>query len=157
MALAIIGVSRCGVCEELVTSSDELVQFPPFVSNEADRLYFFSDSTFQQKIVENHELGAWAVSFLNEFESVSGPQGRLCAHCGFQILDFRDCFSIGVVSSSIASPLAFFNNVQLHVSHIRLWEHTLRCHAVFSEAIVTGELSGRAAMQIVNELRDVGL
>lgn len=121
MALFVPGM-LCRLCGQPMTAEHEIVMFRPFVPNERDPLFQFSDVVLHASCFRQHPLSEKAVKLHERAIQSSRPGNRVCIVCGQAILAPDDYFGAGLVSSNPASPLFEFNFVQLHCSHLSQWD-----------------------------------
>jgi hypothetical protein len=155
MALLFVGHSECGICKQTIESAGEAAGFGAFVLNESDPLYRFSDGVFHQRCLEADVLGRRCLEVADRFDERCGPAVRRCAVCGEAMLDHRDAFGFGVLSSDPASRLYELNFLMLHCSHVSDWSGVAEALALLRGALSDGELSGRGVEVRVEELESL--
>jgi hypothetical protein len=110
--------------------ADEIVMFPPFVSNKRDPLYAFSDGIFHRACVGNDALLAQATKFANEARDRNLPMNRACVICRKLITEPEDYFGAGYLTSDEANPAFAFNFVQFHKRHFAEWKQASEFRSV---------------------------
>jgi hypothetical protein len=120
MAVFIPGM-HCSISGRRIDSADDAILFPPFVSNEADPLYIFSDGVFHRDAFAAHPLAKSALGRLEEARTRISPMKRLCIVCGEEIRDPDDYLGLGHLTDNASDFLQQFNYAQFHVSHLANW------------------------------------
>lgn len=123
-------------------SGDRVIVFSPFVANERDPLFIFSDGVFHEECVDQHPLGSTALAVHQETVERLAPSRRLCDACGCLIVDPDDYFTTGYLTSDPADPLHAFNFVQLHRSHFSVWPRMTELRRLLEEERARGRWQG---------------
>jgi hypothetical protein len=120
MAIYVPGV-ECGICHRPVTNAGEAIGFPPFVANEADPLWMFSDALLHKDCFLNHPLGSRASARLKEVQESAVQSRLLCVVCGERISNPDSLVPLGHLTGDSAHPLWRFNYSHLHRACISKW------------------------------------
>ena len=118
MAIVLRGKSKCSICGKVLEEGQEIVMFSPFVSNEMDPLWMFSDAAFHASCFQEHPLAKDALKRSEELMKHTGPGNHTCVVCKEEIKDFDDYFALGHLLSDPAHPLYRYNYLRAHRSHL---------------------------------------
>src|SRR5262245_10041936 len=99
MALFIPGM-HCAISGKTIRRIEDAVLFPPFISNEADPLFIFSDAVVDRETFLKHPLAAEAQKRLEEGQARTAPDKRRCLICGELITHPDDYVGLGYLVSS---------------------------------------------------------
>ncbi len=151
MALFIPGM-QCVLSGRTITSVNEAVMFPPFVSNEADELFVFSDAVVHADIFREHPLASRAQARYEEFHERMAPANRLCVACGQRITDPDDYLCLGHLIADSTQALHRFNYAHFHRSCLSRWPElpVLICELKMLSA--TGAWKGVGLEQLIREI-----
>jgi hypothetical protein len=141
MAIIIRGMP-CRICGHAMEERDELVGFPPFVTNASDPLIFFSDGAFHEECFNAHPLAEAVVERLEEGRRAAKPWPPTCRVCGQTVTDHNDLFGTGHLSANPDDPLCEFNHVFAHESCVREWTRREALERLLKAAIASGEWTG---------------
>ena len=120
MGLFIPGM-RCVLSGKVISSCDEAVVFPPFVSNEVDELFVFSDAVIHAEVFKQHPLASKAQERFEEFRQKMAPNNRNCFICAQLVNNPDDYFGIGYLTADRQNELFLYNYAHFHMSCIRSW------------------------------------
>src|SRR4051812_796785 len=112
MAVVVNG-TPCAICGRPITGQD-LMLFPPFVTNQNDALWPFSDNAFHTECLSRHPLRQRAQAQKTAFLRRTGPGMRKCAVCGLEIAQPDNYVPIGYLTDDPSDPLSAFNYLHLH-------------------------------------------
>src|ERR1043165_2395557 len=143
MAILIDGMP-CGICGRAMSAREELVSFPPFVANEADPLFPFSDGVFHNDCFDAHPLSRVTRARLMEMQSHTDPKSRRCVVCQRLITDPDDFVSVGHLTDDTPSWLHALNYSCLHRSCIPLWSERTAVVTYLEEQLALGNWRGKA-------------
>lgn len=115
MAIFVPGM-RCAISGRTINSASEAVAFPPFVANEADPLYVFSDAVVHAEVFRTHPLAAEIQGRLEEARQRTAPGSRRCLICGQLVTDPDNYLGLGHLVEDRAHPLYRFNYAHFHRS-----------------------------------------
>jgi hypothetical protein len=121
MAIVIRGKSTCVICGKILQEGQELVCFSPFVWNELDPLWKFSDAAVHETCFREDALAEKAQKRYDELESHIFPRNRLCGVCKQEITHPDDYFSLGHLRESPEDILSAYNYTQAHRSCFPRW------------------------------------
>ena len=120
----------CAICAGPVGTGAK-VGFAPFVFNENDPLYTWSDSVVHRACLETHPSRELALRAKEALEGEGGVSGLPCVVCGHALGSMgSEWFVTWVLSSDPHSPLFEFNHVWLHKAHFPAWVSAARCQSV---------------------------
>jgi DNA-directed RNA polymerase subunit N (RpoN/RPB10) len=156
MATFIPGM-RCAISGRVIGSASEAVAFPPFVANESDPLYIFSDAVIHADVFRTHALAADAQSRLEEARQRTAPSNRRCFICGQLITDPDNYFGLGYLVESRASPLSRFNYAHFHRSCLATWQGLPELIADIEQLDSSGAWKGEALKRLIAALRAVAV
>ena len=131
-------------------ASDDVRLFSPFVSNEADPLWPFSDGTFHRVCLQKDEHGELAIAMSSEVNSSRTDHRRAGG---------RTYFTTAVVTSARTDPLFAYNNLRIDPASLPVASEGERAVAVrFLDLLVTalaeGRVKGLGLDRLVRELTD---
>jgi hypothetical protein len=121
MAIVIRGKSTCVICGKILQEGQELVCFSPFVGNELDPLWEFSDAACHEICFREDPRAKEAQSRYEELRSRTSPGNRSCVVCKQQIMDPDDYFSLAHLTDDPENGLYRFNYKQAHRSCLPRW------------------------------------
>jgi hypothetical protein len=154
MAILVRGSTRCPICGEIIAENDPATAFPPFVSNERDPLFFFSDAAFHERCLDDHPDGAAARKLAAEVREHSEPDQRICVVCGEPIRDPDDFLGFGYLIGDNELAASRFNYTQLHRSHIGRWADLPAALTALEQLRDSGNWQGDWLAKLVGELRE---
>lgn len=155
MALLIYGKTVCSLCGRVIEQNEPTCSFPPFVVNESDPCFVFSDGAFHEACVHKHKHGADALRRIDEWASRVGPGKRKCVVCRLEVVDPDDYLLFEHLSEREGDPLRAFNYTHLHKSCLPRWEIRPRFVELASAALASGFWEGPYLARLLSEL-DVG-
>ena len=142
MAILLRGMTKCGVCGEVIQGGDEAILFPYVISNENDPIWRLSDSSCHIACVGLSPELQKLVTITEEHYRRTGPGKRKCEVCGEEILDPDDCLMFGYLGDPATEALARFNFTHLHKSHAVDWKPAASFVAMAHAAIDEGRWGG---------------
>lgn len=151
MAL-VIGGMECPLCGRAIGQEQEIVAFPPFVQNEADPLWLYSDGVFHAEHFHRHPLADAARSRMREVLGHVLPESCRCQVCEAIIADPDDYLSLGHLTADATDPLHRYNYTRLHRSHLPDWADLDRVTALLIDARRSGSVKGRAITWLLAHL-----
>jgi len=152
MAIFIPGMP-CAISGKPIMRVDDLVAFPPFVANEADPLYVFSDAVIDRDVFLSDPRADDVQVRYEEFRERTSPTNRICAVCGNRFTDPDDYLGFGHLVSDPRHPLHPFNYTQVHRSCVPRWDQTDRVLELLERLQVSGEWRGSALARLIDSLR----
>ncbi|MBN8709292.1 MAG: hypothetical protein J0I10_07915 [Verrucomicrobia bacterium] len=153
MAIFIPGM-HCAVSGKAIASSDEVVAFPAFVSNQADPLYVFSDAVVHVEAFQKHPLADKVQARYSEFRERNAPKSRLCFICGKQIADPDDYLGLGYLIDDQSHPLFRFNYAHFHRCCLRGWNELPALLDQIKDFDRSGQWKGDGLKWLVKVLRN---
>jgi hypothetical protein len=153
MVLVIRGATRCAICHQLLVIDDDIVAFPPFVSNRIDPLYRFSDAAFHARCFHANPLSEDAERRRAELASMTERARRLCVVCGVRIEKPDEYLALGHLGERGEGPLERFNYLQFHRQHLPQWPDLGELIGMLEEAKRDGRWDGPAIDWLLDELR----
>lgn len=121
MALFVEG-TECPLCGRPIYRNQEPILFPPFVSNQADPLWLFSDGVFHSDCFLRHPLADSALARLARFKEHSKIWPPFCALCHNRIDNPDQHFTFGHLTDDDNNPLKNYNYLHLHKDCMRNWQ-----------------------------------
>ena len=154
MATYIAGM-RCAISGRLIESVKEAVAFPPFVANEADPLYVFSDAVVHADVFRTHPLAADAQARVEEARQRTAPSNRRCFICNQPITDPDNYMGLGYLVGDRSSPLSRFNYAHFHRSCLATWQGLSELIREIEKLDSSGAWKGEALKRSIASLRSV--
>lgn len=155
MAIFITGMT-CKLCGQPMKSDDDIISFPPFVSNSKDVLYLFNDGSFHKVCFESHPLSNKAIERLKlHFENNSASR-RICRITNEHIDDPDDFFSLGYLTSDDESELAKWNYAHFKKSAIKNWDKLDIIIDLLEHHQARSEWEHSDLQWIIDELKSLG-
>jgi hypothetical protein len=152
MALLIYGKSVCSLCDRVIKQEEPTCSFPPFVVNELDPCFVFSDGAFHETCVRKHKHGADALRRVDEWASKVGPGKRKCVVCKTEVTDPDDYLLIEHLSDREGDPLRAFNYTHLHKSCLPKWDSRLRFIELANAMLASGSWKGPYLAWLIKEV-----
>lgn len=122
MSLVILGKTACALCGEPLLEGQLIQSLPPFVWNEADPLYAFSDAAFHEDCLQRDPASAQVHAAVSEILGRTGPGRRTCAVCSVEVDDPDDYLLLPRLTGDKRHAAHRFNYIHLHKSHVARWE-----------------------------------
>jgi hypothetical protein len=154
MAIVIRGKSKCVLCGNLLRDGDEVVSFSPFVSNELDPLWKFSDAGFHVNCFHQDALSEKAQQRYEELRNHVGLGNRTCVVCKTEITDPDDYFAVGHLTDDREHPLYRYNYVQAHRSCLPQWSELSQLSGLIEDVQKSGAWRGQALKTLLRELKE---
>lgn len=154
MAILILGKSVCSLCSRGITESDPVVSFGPFVANQLDPLWRFSDGVFHDQCFRKEPLAHKAIARQEELLRAAAPAGRRCRVCSQRIERPDDYILVPHLTDNPSSSAYDFNYSQFHRSCLRLWPHRVRLLSIIDELSRSGAWRGQALSMLRRELAE---
>jgi hypothetical protein len=151
MAIFISGMI-CPICSQPIEGTDEFVAFPPFVENEIDPLWIFSDSVLHQKCFDEHPLSTQAL-LRYEVTRKLRVRPKTCVVCKMDVTTPDDYFVLGHLTDDINDPLFEYNYTQFHLSHLSQWADLDLICALITEARRSGKMKGKGVDWMLSRLQ----
>jgi hypothetical protein len=127
--------------------------FSPFISNEADTLWFFSDGVFHEDCLHKHTNGTRALALHAELLKRNSPPNRFCWITGTLITDPDRYLSTGVLTSNPSDPLYRFNFAQFDRAALMNWSERKTLEALLVEALSEGRLKGKGIEWLLRQIQ----
>ena len=156
MALLIYGRSACSLCGQVMKQEDPTCLFPPFVMNELDPCFEFSDGAFHDACVRKHKYGADALRRVDEWFSKVGPGKRKCVVCKSEVTDPDDYLLIEHLSDREGDSLQAFNYTHLHKSCLSRWDNRSCFIELASVALTSGSWKGPYLAWLIEKVEGEG-
>jgi hypothetical protein len=134
--------TKCRICGVAATAQPPYVMFPPFVANELDPLFPFSDAVVHEACLRTHPWGPAARAVRALIHEQNANSVRRCVVCQEAITDPDDYLTTWYLTSDTRSPLFRFNWVQLHRRHLDQWEDWPEVQRILGEMRVAGSWIG---------------
>ncbi|MBL8297957.1 MAG: hypothetical protein JNN30_06350 [Rhodanobacteraceae bacterium] len=152
MALLIYGKSVCALCGRVINQNELTCSFPPFVVNELDACFVFSDGAFHEACVRKHMHGIDALRRVDEWASRVGPGKRKCIVCEMEVADPDDYLLIDHLSDREEDPLREFNYTHLHRSYVQKWNSRSRFVDLAAAALASDSWKGPYLIRLIEEI-----
>ena len=152
MAIIIRGKSKCTLCGKFLEEGQEVVAFSPFVGNELDPLWVFSDAGFHADCFHQHPLSGEAKARYENSLKRTGPHNRVCVVCKREIKDPDDYFTLGYLVSDRFHPLFPYNYTQAHCSCLPKWPECFHLYELIKDLAQSGDWRGNGLEQILTLL-----
>lgn len=153
MAIIIKGSSVCPLCGQIIKESDEIISFPPFISDELDPLSEFSDTGFHSGCFRQHPLSENAEKCYRDILEQTRYDRRDCVVCGHKITDPDDYFTLGYLTSDPKHPLHRYNHIQFHRSCMTEWRDLTVFYNLLNKFWKAGKMRGPALKSLLDEIR----
>lgn len=153
MAIILRGKTNCPLCGKLLEEGQEIVSFSPFISNDLDALWPFSDAAFHSTCFHNHPLSSEAIARDEEARKKTGPGNRACVVCNVQIKDPDDYFALGYLVSDLRKPLYPYNYTQAHISCLPQWPELLHVYDLIKDLKQSGKWKGKGLDDLISILQ----
>ena len=151
MAILIYGES-CPLCGLPIDKCNRSVSFPPFVGNELDPLFAFSDSAFHEDCFRRHPLAESATAVVDDMQAKLLPINRNCTVCETPITDPDEYCSLGLLTSDKASPLWTYNFTQFHRTCLASWPQSALVRGLLQDMASSGKWRGKALQWLLKRL-----
>jgi hypothetical protein len=122
MAMVFSNISKCPICGEVLNENKEYTMFPPFISNIKDPMFMFGDSGIHLSCLNNHPMGKKALLFREKFHEIKPSVNSKCLLDGNPIIDPRDIFIIGLLTSNEEEELFKYNFLVFNRKNIGKWK-----------------------------------
>jgi len=107
----------CKICGQPILDIQEKTQFPCFVLNKSDILYFFNDSVFHKQCFESNTLRHKCLAVYEEFNKKI--KIKRCGICKRNIVSPDDYIFIGCLSSNKNNDDSKYNFTSYHKGCLR--------------------------------------
>jgi hypothetical protein len=153
MAIVIRGKSKCPLCGKLIEEGQEIESFSPFVANELDPLYMFTDGAFHSTCFYNHPLAEKAQARWAEIVERNGRGKRLCVVCKREIKHPDDYFTIGHLVEDRNHSLYRYNYCEAHRSCLPRWSELPYVYKLIEDLRESGTWEGPTLDRLLSELK----
>jgi hypothetical protein len=114
MAILLSRKTVCPLCGRIIADGEKAIGFPPFVANEVDPLYIFSDGVFHASCFRQDPLAKQAEARYSESRKRTSPLARQCRICG-RVIDSPDEYlGLGHLTDDPSEPVHAMNYAQFH-------------------------------------------
>jgi hypothetical protein len=152
MAVFIVGRTCCPLCERVIKEGEDIISFSPFVANQLDPLWIFSDGVFHADCFHREPLSHKALERYQEIRRRLGPGNRFCVVCEEEIKDPDNYFTLGYLTEDESEPLYKYNYTQVHRSCLSNWPELSRVFAEIDKFNISGKWEGDALDRILADL-----
>jgi hypothetical protein len=142
MAILVRGM-KCQLCGCPMLNEHSVVTFSPFVANEADPLFFFSDGAFHSECFHKHPLADKAEIRHREVLESRKPINRRCLICGNLITEPNDYLPFGHLTDDATHPLHRFNYSHVHRSCLPRWSELSLVYELAAKELASGAWKGK--------------
>lgn len=156
MAIFIPGMC-CALSGRSIESIDDAVLFPPFILNEADPLFVFSDAVIHRDVFHTHHLANAAQTRLNEAFKGAALSNRVCKVCGQPTVDPIDYIGFGHLIEDQTHALYRYNYAHFHKSCLARWSETHGLITILESFCRSGFWQGNALERLLNDLRSLSV
>ncbi|MCB9916690.1 MAG: hypothetical protein H6828_16320 [Planctomycetes bacterium] len=122
MAIFLLGLSRCPICEEVHETSEGVELLPAVAWGESDPLWELSDAAVHASCLAPDPRQPLLARVLEAFERNRLLAPPRCLACGGEIDDPRDYIGLPWLTHDEADPLAAYSFRLIHASHVRTWK-----------------------------------
>jgi hypothetical protein len=154
MAIVIVGQTPCLLCGTLLAQGQRTVQFPPFVANEADPIWKFSDAAMHEECFRGDPLAAAAESRYRELRERGDPAKSRCHVCGNRITNPGGFFPFGYLTGDVSHRLYRLNYAVFHRSCLPRWSELASMRELATAQLKSGLWKGRGMRGLVEALAD---
>lgn len=158
MALLVYG-TLCPLCGEPMIEGQKLRVFSPFVANEADPLWGFSDRAFHEDCFRRHPLADRVERRWRETTKHRSPERRICILCKSIINNPNEYISFGHLTEDTSNPLHRLNFAAFHRACLSNWSDISYIYSLATMQITSGLWKGHGMKWLVDtlqQLRDQG-
>ncbi|PWV55755.1 hypothetical protein [Chitinophaga sp. S165] len=120
MAILIEGQSECVICKCKLQEFEDIIMFPPLISNINDRIYPFSDSGVHKKCLTRHPLAADVIHYREQYDQFNNKRPIIDVE-GNIIENPREIISWGLLTSDPSEELHRYNFLTLNRKRIANW------------------------------------
>jgi hypothetical protein len=156
MAIVILGKTVCPICSRAIEDGQQVVSFPPIVTNELDPLFVFHDSALHEECFRHHTLAEAATRRLEEMREKTAPFNRRCSVCTRLILEPDDYFTFGHLVTAEDHALWPYNFAQFHRSCLPVWQDRALVRSLLEELLSSGKWKGPALGWVLDGLTAAG-
>jgi hypothetical protein len=122
MGILILNKTLCPICLWPIREGDDYYDFPPFIANTKEPLYFFNDRTFHVKCLKQTKKGETAKAYAESFIEKVKPSNRRCIIGGNLITEFESHIFIDLLTSDQKSFLHQFNFAHIDKKNLANWQ-----------------------------------
>lgn len=153
MAILIFGMA-CKICGKPMHQGQNLICFSPFVENELDALWFFTDACFHQDCFWAHPLALEADQRHRMTVSQASAKNRICIKCNKPITTPDDWIPFGRLGD-IFSELEKYNYAHVHRACLSEWGDLEVVRNSIRSSLDKGAIRGRGYNWLLNQLSQV--
>jgi len=153
MAILVSG-ALCPLCGQPMLNGQKTVTFSPFVANEADPVWKFSDGAFHEECFRRDPLADAAEHRWREFNERRSPAHRQCHVCEKPITDPSDYAPFGHLTDD---PSHHLHQLNFAVFHRSCLPHWLELGSVYELAVMqlrSGAWKGRGMQWLIDTLKN---
>lgn len=151
MAILIDG-QACPLCGLSMNGDSEVICFRPFVQNDRDPLFAFSDSCFHRSCFERDERAPSVVKRYNEYVDSSKRWPPQCVVCKLTIATPDEHFGFGFLTGDSPSVLANFNYAHAHRRCLPALPLLVEVFSELKSMRTAGQWTGKAVDGLIGEL-----
>jgi hypothetical protein len=155
MAVFIAGATTCPICNLVVQSGDDVLNFPPLFLNHRHEVFEVTDAVVHRACLMQRPYSAQALEKLETYER-RRDERKHCKICRKPIDSPDDYFGTGPLSDDPDEPIARFDWFEAHVHCLREWEGTAGLTAALSAASASPDWEGDALQGLVTRLKEIG-
>jgi hypothetical protein len=146
----------CSISGQAIESVENAMIFPPFLTNEADPLFVFSDAVIELKVFKDHQLAADALNRLKEVKENRPPNNIICTVCKCKIVDPDDYIGFGHLVKVGTHTASSFNYCHLHKSCVCKWNNYSATIAELRNLLASQYWRGPWLKQLLTALEATG-
>jgi hypothetical protein len=154
MAIVILGKTTCLLCGKPLLQGQKTVQLSPFVANEADPIWKFSDGAFHEECFRRDPLADMAERRYREFKEHETSAHRRCHVCGKPLLSPNDYIPFGYLTDDPSHALYRLNYAAFHRSCLPSWSEIGSVYELATAQMRSGAWKGRGMQWLVDTLKD---
>ena len=153
MAILVSG-ALCPLCGRPMLKGQKTVTFSPFVANESDPLWKFSDGAFHEECFQRDPLADAAERRWREFDERRAPAHRRCYICEKPITNPDDYVPFVHLTDDPSHPLHRLNFAAFHRSCLRRWSDLGLVYEIAVTQMRVGAWKGRGMQWLIDTLKD---
>ena len=128
--------------------------FSPFVTNEADTIFPFSDGIFHNDCFRQHSLAKIVEFFYLRYRESNDVRNRKCLVCHEAINAPDGYVAFGCLTSDNSNLLSVYNFAHFHRSCLGRWPDLSNVIRILKDQLVSGAVKGKGIDWVFNTLKE---